>query len=437
MRYPRRALSAFLRRNRMSVDDIDINACCRAYGEEMTRGLEGRASSLPMIPTYIETARSVARGETVVALDVGGTNLRVARVSFDQQGKPVIEDLVRQRIPGIDAALERDEFFRAMAELVLPATRGVDRIGFCFSFPAEITPEKDGRLIQFTKEIKARGVEGELVGLNLGRALAAVGGREPSRIVVINDTVATLLAGRNAQPGRHFDDFIGLVCGTGLNAAYVERNSLITKTKGLDSDGSMIVNTESGSFGGWPRGRVDDEFDATMANPGKYRNEKAISGAYLGALCFFAVRSAARAGLLSAQAGKELERVPSLSTPELNDFLFFPDTPSNPLGVVCGRLSADDARDMYTICDAIVERAALLVAVDLGAILLKTDSGHDPRFPVCMTVDGTTFWQVRSFRSRVEHHMRRLLRGPLARAWEINGVVDAPLLGSAIAALTN
>jgi hypothetical protein len=54
-----------------------------------------------------------------------------------------------------------------------------------------------------------------------------------------------------------------------------------------------------------------------------------------------------------------------------------------------------------------------------------------------MTVDGTTFWQVRSFRSRVEHHMRRLLRGPLARAWEINGVVDAPLLGSAIAALTN
>jgi hexokinase len=249
--------------------------------------------------------------------------------------------------------------------------------------------------------------------------------------------VATLLAGRNALPGRHFDDFVGLVCGTGLNAAYVERNALITKTDGLDPDGSQIVNTESGSFAGWPRGRVDDEFDATMANPGKYRNEKAISGAYLGALCFFAVRSAAKAGLLSAQAAKELDRVPSLSTRELNDFLHYPDTPSNPLGVVCGRLTAEEARSIYVICDAIVERAALLVAVDLGAILLKTDNGRDPRFPVCITVDGTTFWQMRTFRSRVEHHMRRLLLVEQERAWEIIAVEDAPLLGSAIAALTN
>jgi hexokinase len=437
MKDTRRSVEGFIRRNHLSAGAIDMRAASGAYIADMTAGLAGRPSTLPMIPTYIETSRSVGRGERVVALDVGGTNLRVALVSFDPQGTPLIEDLARHRIPGIDEALERDDFFRAMAGFVKPVARNADRIGFCFSFPAEITPQKDGRLIQFTKEIKARGVEGQLVGANLGAALKGIGGREPSRIIVINDTVATLLAGRNAQPGRHFDDFIGLVCGTGLNLSYVERNALIGKIAGLPPSGSQIVNTESGSFGGWRRGRVDEDFDATMSNPGKYRNEKAISGAYLGALAFFAVRAAAREGCFSPKACGELDRIPSLSTRELNDFLHNPDTPTNPLAVLCGHLDDEEARGIYTICDSVVDRAALLVAVDLGSAVLKTGKGRDPRFPICITVDGTTFWQLRTFRSRVESFMRLLLRGDKARAWEIAAVDDAPLLGAAIAALTN
>jgi hexokinase len=52
-------------------------------------------------------------------------------------------------------------------------------------------------------------------------------------------------------------------------------------------------------------------------------------------------------------------------------------------------------------------------------------------------VDGTTFWQLKEFRTRVESGMRALLSGGWARAWEITAVGDAPLLGAAIAALTN
>ena len=89
------------------------------------------------------------------------------------------------------------------------------------------------------------------------------------------------------------------------------------------------------------------------------------------------------------------------------------------------------------LCDALVERAAVLVAVTLSAVLLKTGRGRDPRYPVCITVDGTTFWQLRSFRCRVEARMRGFLSGARERAWEITSVEDAPLLGAAIAALTN
>jgi len=182
---------------------------------------------------------------------------------------------------------------------------------------------------------------------------------------------------------------------------------------------------------------MDDAYDATTAEPGRYRHEKMISGAYLGALCLFVAKNAARGGCLSPAAGAALDAVHSLSTRELNDFLLYPDGRENPLGAACAGMDAGDARSLYVLCDLLVERAAVLVAVTLSAILLKTGRGGDPRYPVCITVDGTTFWQLRSFHCRVEAHMRRFLRGERERAWEITAVEDAPLLGAAIAALTN
>ena len=430
-------LDRFLRRKHMRPSVVALSRAVDAFIDEMNRGLAGRASSLPMIPTYIETARAVPFGERVIALDAGGTYMRVAVVSFDPFGKPVIEDLTRHLMPGSDAVMNKAEFFRAMADVVLPVARKAGSIGFCFSYPAHITPEKDGKLVEFTKEIKATGIEGELVGKNLADALAAAGAPRPSRIVLLNDTVATLLAGRNALPGRRFDDFMGLVCGTGFNAAYVERNERITKASGLAATASQIVNTESGSFGRGVRGEIDDLFDAAMINPGKYRHEKTISGAYLGPLCLFTAQFAAREGCFSPEAAHAIAGLHALNTREMNEFLLSPDSPDNPLGALSGRIPAADARTLYSVCEAVVERAAAMVAVNLSAVLLQTGKGADPRYPVCIAVDGTTFWQLRGFRIRVESHMRSLLTGRRARAWEITSVEDAPLLGAAIAALTN
>jgi hexokinase len=435
MSRPSGSLERFMEINRIPASRVDFPRLCQAFRQEMISGLEGLPSSLPMIPTFIETSREVPRGEKVIALDAGGTNLRVAVVSFDASGKPVIEELVRHRMPGVDEELSKEEFFRRMAAFVLPFAGRAGRIGFCFSYAVEMMPDKDGKLLHFSKEIKAPGVTGQVIGGNLRLALAQDGFRDPPPIVLLNDTVATLLTGRNALPGRRFDGFIGLVCGTGINAAYVESNANIRKIPGLDPSGSQIINTESGSFGG-TFGKVDDEYDSTTAVPGKYRHEKAISGAYLSALCLFTAQHAARAGCLSVEAERELEKVPSLSGRELNDFLLYPDG-DNPLGAVCGRVPADDARALYRLCDSLVERAAALVAMNLCALVLKTDRGRDPRYPICITADGTTFWQLRSFRMRVESHMRGFLAGKNERAWEITSVDDAPLLGAAIAALTN
>lgn len=432
----RKPIGRFIAENRMDPAAIDPARVCGDFLEEMTKGLEGAPSSLAMIPTYLEISRAVPRGRRVIALDAGGTNLRVAAVSFDEAGAR-IESLTRHRMPGIDEEIGREEFFRNLAGYVQPLVERAERIGFCFSYPAEILPSKDGRLIQFTKEVKARGVEGQLLGANLARALADAEVPAPEKVVLLNDTVATLLAGRNAAPGQRFDGFIGIVCGTGLNAAYVERNDLLRKLPGLEPRGSQIINMEAGSFGKSATGPVDDAFDRTTANPGRYRHEKMISGAYLGGLCLFAARQAAREGFLSREAGRELARIEAFSTKDMNDFLLRPESPDNPMAAACRRLPSSDRSDLLQLLDSIVGRAAVLVAVTIAAPLVKTDRGRDPAVPVCVTVDGTTFWQLVSFRERVETALAATLSGERARAWQITAVDDAPLLGAAIAALTN
>ncbi|HUI70838.1 MAG TPA: hexokinase [Spirochaetia bacterium] len=433
----RTSIEKFLAASNMHPAGINTRKCCDDFTAEMTRGLNGEQSSLVMIPTYIETAREVPRGQTVIALDAGGTNLRVAAVSFDQDGKAVIEHLTRHRMPGIDAEIGKEEFFHDLADYVMPLADRSEKIGFCFSYPAEILPDKDGKLIHFTKEVKARGVDGQLLGRNLSMAMAASGADRPPRVVLLNDTAATLLAGRNAIPDRRFSDFVGVVCGTGFNVSYVERNDLIRKLPGLDPSGSQVVNTESGSFGLAPTGSVDDEFDATTATPRRYRHEKMISGAYLGTVGLFAARSAAKAGCFSSEAAPAFSRLQELSTRDFNAFLLRPESGDNPLGAISLRLPAEDRTALVRLFDALVERASLFVASTISAVVLKTGKGKDPSAPVCITVDGTTYWELSSFHKRVQSHLGSFLSGDRQRAWEITSVSDAPLLGAAIAALTN
>jgi len=67
--------------------------------------------------------------------------------------------------------------------------------------------------------------------------------------------------------------------------------------------------------------------------------------------------------------------------------------------------------------------------------VLKTGHGRSPLHPVCVTVDGSTYYKTTALRSRVEEHVRRILgeRGVHA---ELVRVDDAPLIGAAVAGLT-
>ncbi|MBA7475344.1 hypothetical protein ES707_10710 [subsurface metagenome] len=434
----------FLEDNGMYYEDIDMDACCDIFLEEMREGLAGKDSSLAMIPTYIEVGsplgdasrRDIPINKPVIVLDAGGTNFRAATVYFDELGKPVIENFVQKPMPGLDREVTKEEFFETIVGYMADVVDVSSSIGFCFSYPTEILPSKDGRLIRFCKEVKAKQVEGELIGQNLVEAIEAAGYKGSKRVVILNDTVATLLAGISAFPNRAFDSYIGFILGTGSNCCYIESNRNITKKSDLQPDREQVINVESGSFQKAPRGKIDLELDESTLDPGRYTFEKMFSGAYLGTLCLKTLQEAGRRELFSKAVTEELLALKELDTKDVNSFMYFPEG-DNPLAVSCSRGHEQDCIAVWYLLDALIERAAKLVAFLLSSVVLKTDKGKNPCTPVCITAEGTTFYELKSLKTKVECYLKSFLEEKHNRFFEIVSVENATLIGAAIAGLTN
>ncbi|MHC5184572.1 MAG: hexokinase family protein [Planctomycetota bacterium] len=422
----------FLRSYEMDYLDVDFDINLAIFLDQMTRGLAGEQSSLEMIPTFLSADSEVPEDKPVIVGDAGGTNFRVATVCFDANDNAVIENLEKTTMPGVERRLSDQEFFEAMAERFRPVLSVSDKIGFCFSFPVQVMPNKDGKLIRFAKEIKAEEVVGELIGKNL---LQTLGVESEKGIVLLNDTVATLLAGVGYKK-RTFSSYIGFILGTGTNTCYIEKNSNILKQKELSSESSMIINTESGGIVGIHRGELDLELDQTTNNPGVHAFEKTISGAYLGSLALLTMKAAAADGLLSEHTANAIQNMDDLDTKDVNDFMFYAYG-DNPLAKACSNGNPQDRQFIYIIAERLVERAAKLAAINLSAMAIKSQQGTDPVRPICIVAEGTTFCHMKNLRDGVEFYLKQHLTNERGIYTEIVTVENATLIGAAKAGLIN
>jgi hexokinase len=421
----------FLKEHKLRADDINIQQLIETFSSEMLKGLDGKESSLRMIPTYIEADNKFIIDFPVVAIDAGGTNFRAALVRFNKQGKLELTNIVNAGMPGLEGEISKDEFFQTIAGYVKPLAEKTDRIGFCFSYPTEIFPDKDGKLIHFCKEVQAPGVVGQLIGKNLLKALMM----PEKQIVLLNDTVATLLAGKSASIGNDYDSFIGYILGTGTNTAYIESNMNITKNKILDPAKGQIINIESGNFAMAPRTDIDVAFDKTTTNPGSHTFEKMFSGGYFGGLCLSVLKAAAKEGVFSEPTASGIISLADLSSEEVNKFVTNSASGRGPLS---DRINLkDDDESCIKIIDCLTERAGKLVAANLAAVMLKTGKGKSQNRPVLITVEGTTFYKLHNLRTQFEKYFNEYLSGDRKRYYEVTEVQQSSLVGAALAALIN
>ncbi len=421
----------FLEEHKLRPSDIDIHQLIKVLTSEMIKGLEGTKSTLRMIPTYIEADNKFLTGVPVVAIDAGGTNFRAALVEFKENGKLEMGTMVNARMPGLEGEISKSEFFTTIAEYIRPLAEVTDRIGFCFSYPTEILPDKDGRLLQFCKEVQAPEVVGQLIGKNLLETLGMPG----KHIVLVNDTVTTLLAGKSSSFNREYDSFIGYILGTGTNTCYIESNRNILKKPELDQTKSQIINIESGNFGLATRTDIDLLFDNTTTNPGSYTFEKMISGGYFGGLCLTSLKVAAEEGVFTEMTSSRVLVLNELSSEEVNAFVSNPNNGGNPLHMCLKE--QQDVQNAVKIIESLIMRAAKMVAANLASVVLRTEKGKSPDHPILITIEGSTYYKLHNLRSQFLIYFKEYLSGERERFCEFTEIKQSSLVGAALAALIN
>jgi hexokinase len=441
-------LSDFARYYGFHYDAVNPHALVEEVLIEMERGLSGLGSRLPMIPSYITPVTRLPSGKTVLALDAGGTNLRASLVYFNESGEAVAQGTSKTPMPGTSGHVNAQQFFDAIADITLPLLKNtkIEGIGFTFSYPMEITTDADGILLEFSKEVDAPDVIGKAVGKGLRESLAAKGFEYKGPIVMLNDTVATLLSGfasisPDGEAVRTRNDFgvdggpvVGFILGTGYNTAYCE--TCIPKINFNSTSSPQIVVCETGNFHIRCRGQLDIEYDNTTKNPGGYTLEKATAGAYLGPLTLQILKQAIKDKVLQFNKSQEFLEMPHLETRSLNEFTHAPLVAQGPLGSLFAPKESGALAAVQYLVSIVTERGALFSAAVLAATILKTDASYEPYSPVRVAVEGTTYLVYKGMRRSLESYLHQMLFREKPRPYVVSPVEQASLFGAAVAALS-
>ncbi|KAM0749042.1 hexokinase [Meredithblackwellia eburnea MCA 4105] len=267
-----------------------------AFVETLEHGLQKYGEEVPMIPTFVFGWPTGKEKGSYLAVDLGGTNLRVCQVELEGDGKFEITQ-TKYRLTEEQKQAEGQQLFDFCAEclgrFVIDHYGDEDGnvdleepipLGFTFSYPCIQEGINHGVLLRWTKGFGAPNVENHDVVAMFSKSLEKF--NVPVRMTaLINDTTGTLIASAYVDPTTR----AGIIFGTGCNAAYMEKMSAISKLKGLDvsPDDEMAINCEWGAFDSkkhehLPRTPYDVIIDESSNKPGEQAFEKMIAGLYLG-----------------------------------------------------------------------------------------------------------------------------------------------------------
>ncbi|HAL18706.1 MAG TPA: hypothetical protein DCO86_03690, partial [Spirochaetaceae bacterium] len=187
-----------------------------------------------MLESFVDFSKT-SRSASAICLDIGGTNIRSAKASFDKNGEAILQGCISERIgKDIDSFDKLIEEMARRVRLTNGAKNDLPDIRICFSHPFKSIENGDAEIIFLSKDTGIRGAEGKIIGKPLRQAL---GSDLKGSIKIINDTVASLIHAKYALAEFDFGNALvyGVVVGTGTNIA-------------LCRDGKEIVNTEIGQF---------------------------------------------------------------------------------------------------------------------------------------------------------------------------------------------
>ncbi|KAF8974696.1 hexokinase [Flammula alnicola] len=298
--------------SQFSLDDNVLVELTKTFLEEFKTGLGSYNHPMAMIPSFVTGVPDGTETGTFLALDLGGTNLRVCEVVLNgdktfnlvQQKYKVSETLKSGEATALfDAFLTTQattDYTSPIDEVSGAPIKDV-HLGLTFSFPVEQSALGSGKILTWTKGFSAKNA----VGHDVVKLLQDAFDRKHMHVkcvALVNDTVGALLSRAYTAGGC----IAGAIFGTGTNGAYIEQVANIPKLAGTAAaarGGEMVINTEWGAFNNSVRmlssmlNRVvlkrlsalasslhalDNAIDRLSINPKFQAFEKFISGLYLG-----------------------------------------------------------------------------------------------------------------------------------------------------------
>ncbi|ORX36465.1 hexokinase-domain-containing protein [Kockovaella imperatae] len=270
-----------------------------AIEETLDAGLQ-KDGMVVVIPTFVFGWPTGEEKGEYLALDLGGTNLRVCLVTLMGHGKFEVTQ-TKYRLTEDQKQEDGQKLLDFCAECLDSFIRdslgrteedGILSLGFTFSYPcSQLRIDHGGTLhwisiplIRWTKGFGAPNIEGHDVAAMFAASLKRL--NVPAELTaLINDTTGTLIASNYVDPHTK----IAVIFGTGCNAAYMENAGSIPKmaSVGLPEDQGMAINCEWGAFDSFdhqhlPRTKYDIQIDEASNKPGEQSFEKMIAGLYLG-----------------------------------------------------------------------------------------------------------------------------------------------------------
>ncbi len=409
----------FLFSHKQSTNNINIEKTLADCIGEMEQGLKTSSSSVPMIPTYLQNIdrSKIKQGKRTIIIDAGGTNFRSAIGYFDEQGKVVIENVRKTSMPAVEKELSKEEFYDQIAQNIRYLLDDGTDIGFCFSYNVAMGKDVDGIVGAFSKEVKAPQVVGTKVGAETLNAVKKYNSAS-RKIVILNDTVATLLGGM-AQSTKKYSAYVGYIYGTGTNVCYAEDISNIKKVQ-IDAIGKMLINTEVGGFNKVERGDFDQIVANSTSAPHLYAFEKMTSGKYLADVIYQAFLFADKQQLFSQPI--------NLHEFQLKDISAFLE--GEQLDIFQNEHDIGIAKE---ICQNLVDRAAKLGAIINSSAAIK--SCKDKSLPVAIVCEGTTFNKLPGYRSAFCKYLTQIL-GSRGISYEIVQGQELNLVGTLMSTMT-
>ncbi|KAG8923853.1 hexokinase A [Tulasnella sp. 419] len=423
-----------------------------AFEETLEKGLQEPGQIVPMIPTFVFGWPSGEEVGDYLAIDLGGTNLRVCLVTLQGSGKFEITQS-KYRLTEEQKQQDGEKLFDFCAEclaafigshladgLIQP---GQDLpMGFTFSYPCAQDRIDHGVLIRWTKGFGNPNTEGRDVAAMFGAALQRAG--VPIKLTaLINDTTGALIASRYVEPRTR----IACIFGTGCNAAYMEKVENIPKLKhlGIPGDVRIAINCEWGAFDSFhhqilPRTKFDKIVDETSNKPGEQAFEKCISGRYLGEIFRLVMMELIDEGVLFlGQDTSRLEPPYSFDTAYLS---LMESDPTEELLTIVGvfthfyqlETTVPERQFFKSLAKLIGRRAARLSACGIAAIVSKRGYLDEPGEELFYVgADGSLYDRYPGFADRIHEGLVDIF-GEKGKRIVTHHAEDGSGVGSAIIA---